>query len=323
MLINQAIRLGIGLTILFLFAQIQPAQYYRASYVVYAVGILLLIAVLAMGHVSQGAQRWINIGIVRWQPSEIMKLGVPMMLARFFSNQRLPPRLTALCCAVVLLVIPAYLTATQPDLGTAILILLAGGMALLLVGLDLKIISVSLLLLGLCIPLFWHHLHGYQQERILTFLNPERDPLGAGYHIIQSKIAIGSGGFWGKGWLHGTQSHLHFLPAHTTDFIFAVNAEELGLWGNLILISLLLCVTARLWYIAHTAQNTYNRILTGCLTYTFILSALINIGMVVGILPVVGVPLPLVSYGGSSVVTMMASLGIVMSIQKHRQLWGT
>jgi rod shape determining protein RodA len=216
--------------------------------------------------------------------------------------------------------LPALLTAKQPDLGTAILLAVAGTSVLFLAGLSKKIIATTFSLLIACVPFTWFLLHDYQRQRVLTFLNPEHDPLGRGYHIIQSKIAIGSGGIFGKGWLHGTQSHLHFLPEHTTDFIFAVCGEEFGFLGSLILITLYLFVGCRGLYITIHAQNTFSRLLAGSITFAFFVSFFINVGMVTGILPVVGIPLPLISYGGSSMVTIMAGFGILMSIQTHRKL---
>ena len=223
----------------------------------------------------------------------------------------------------MIILIPVILTAKQPDLGTAILLLIAGGSVLLLAGLSWYFMTALFLLAAVCMPFIWYLLHDYQRQRVLTFFNPERDPLGAGYHIIQSKIAIGSGGFFGKGWLNGTQSHLHFLPEHSTDFIFAVCGEEFGFFGSVLLLFIFMAIVLRGLYITIKAQDTFSRLLAGSLTLTFFVSFFVNMGMVTGILPVVGIPLPLVSYGGSSMITLMASFGILMSIQTHRKLLTT
>ncbi len=318
---KQLLRVIIGFAILFLFAQIPPKRYYDWAPWVFAGILLMLIIVVFFGHVDKGARRWLNVGFFHFQPSEVMKLVMPMMLARYFSDKELPPHLAPLIASVMMLLIPVLLIAKQPDLGTAIMIGISGVCVLFLAGLSWRLILTLIGLGALSTPILWHFMHTYQKERVLTFINPERDPLGSGYHIIQSKIAIGSGGFFGKGWLHGTQSHLSFLPAHMTDFIFAVNAEELGFLGCLILMTIFLAIFIRTLYISNQAQDTFSRLLAGSLSLTFILSTFVNIGMVVGLLPVVGVPLPLISYGGSSIVTMMAGFGIIMSIHTHRKLW--
>lgn len=318
---KQLIRLGLGFVILFIFAQIPPKRYYQWTPWVYCFGLLLLVAVLFVGQVQQGGRRWFDLKIMNFQPSEIMKLATPMMVAWLLSNKTLPPKLVWVILAAVIAVVPAALTAKQPDLGTAIMIGMAGLAALILAGINWLLVIGFLLSVAAAAPFLWRHMHDYQRKRILMLLNPESDPLGSGYHIIQSKIALGSGGMFGKGWLQGSQSHLSFLPAHTTDFIFAVNGEELGLFGCVLLLLIFLFVLARCLYISIKAQNTYDRLLSGSLSLTFIMCALVNIGMVVGILPVVGIPLPLVSYGGSSVLTIMASFGVIMSIHSHRTLW--
>lgn len=323
MMTKQALRLGLGFVIMFIFANISPKRYYDWTPWIFAAGLFLLLVVLVFGKVGKGAQRWLDLGVFNLQPSEIMKLATPMMIAHYLSNKNLPPKMSELLIGIILIAIPAFLTAKQPDLGTAIIIALTGICVLLLAGLHWRLILTCLILGAGCIPLLWHFMHTYQKERVLTFLNPERDPLGSGYHIIQSKIAIGSGGLFGKGWLHGTQSHLQFLPAHATDFIFAVTAEELGFIGCFILLAIFLAIFIRGLYISAQAQDTFTRLLAGSLSLSFILAAMINIGMVIGILPVVGVPLPLVSYGGSSIVTTLAGFGIIMSIQTHRKLWSS
>lgn len=317
---NQASHLGIAAILMLVFAQISPETYKRWAPVIYAIGIILLLFVLVTGHMNKGAQRWLGIGPLRFQPSEVLKLAIPMMLSYTLARIKLPPEGKKIALCFLLLAIPVVLTAKQPDLGTAIILALTGLFVLFLAGLSWRFISISGLLTIICLPALWFCMHNYQRQRVLTFLNPERDPLGAGYHIIQSKIAIGSGGIFGKGWLHGTQSHLQFLPEHTTDFIFAVCGEELGLMGILILLAIYMVVIARCFYITINAQDTFTRLLAGSLTLMFFISVFINIGMVTGILPVVGVPLPLVSYGGSAGVTVLASFGMLMSIQTHRKL---
>lgn len=320
---QQAMRIGFSLLVMFTFAQISPRSYQRWAPWLYLIGVVLLIAVLVVGRIGNGAQRWLNLGFFRFQPSEMMKLAIPMYLACHFHKIHLPLRFRSVIFALIIILVPAIITAKQPDLGTGILLAVAGGSVLFLAGLSLRFVSLIGILGALTAPILWYVMHGYQRQRILTFLNPELDPLGNGYHIIQSKIAIGSGGFFGKGWLNGTQSHLHFLPEHSTDFIFAVCGEEFGFVGTVILILLFMAVVARGLYIAIKAQDTFTRLLAGGLSLTFFVSFFINMGMVTGILPVVGLPLPLISYGGSSMVTLMASFGILMSIQTHRKLLTT
>lgn len=320
---QQVLHTGFALLVMFFFAQIPPTTYQRWAPLIYMVGIILLISVLITGHIGKGAQRWLNFGIIRLQPSEIMKLAIPMLLAWHYHKIHLPLTLRTILISGIIIFIPAILTAKQPDLGTAILLVIAGGSTLLLAGLSWWLIGGISGAIALAAPVLWHFMHDYQRQRVMTFLNPERDPLGAGYHIIQSKIAIGSGGLFGKGWLNGTQSHLHFLPEHSTDFIFAACGEEFGFIGSIVLIMLFMLIVFRGLYITMNAQNTFSRLLAGSLTLTFFVSFFVNMGMVTGILPVVGIPLPLISYGGSSMVTLMASFGILMSIQTHRRLLTT
>lgn len=316
----QALHLLFAFGIMLVFAQISPITLERTAPWLYLVGLLLLIIVLILGHIGKGAQRWLNLGFFHLQPSELMKLGIPILLASYYQKKHLPITFTSLCFALLVIIVPALLTAKQPDLSTAILLTIAGVSVLFLAGLNIKIILSALTICISCLPFAWYFLHDYQRQRVLTFLNPERDPLGKGYHIIQSKIAIGSGGLFGKGWLNGTQSNLHFLPEHSTDFIFAVCGEEFGFIGSLILITLYILIVLRGGYITINAQNTFSRLIAGSITFTFFISFFINMGMVTGIFPVSGIPLPLVSYGGSSMVTIMASFGILMSIQTHRKL---
>ncbi len=320
---QQGLRMLVSFAVMLVFAQIPPRHYRRWAPWFFSVSLILLILVLLVGHIQQGARRWLSLGFFHFQPSELMKLSMPMMLAYLLSLKPLPPSLKMLSLSAVVLAVPVLLTARQPDLGTAILIAASGLFVLILAGMSWKLLSSLFALAALCTPILWHFMHQYQRNRVLTFLNPERDPLGSGYHIIQSKIAIGSGGLLGKGYLHGTQSHLQFLPAHATDFIFAVASEELGLIGCGILVLLFFAILGRGIYISMQAQNNFNRLLSGSLSLIFFISALINIGMVIGILPVVGVPLPLVSYGGSSMLTMMASFGMIMSTHTHRKLWSS
>jgi rod shape determining protein RodA len=317
---QQALHTGLALFVMFIFAQIPPRTYQRWAFWIYLGGVILLFAVLIMGHIGKGAQRWLNLGVTRLQPSEVMKIAIPLVLAWYYHRVHLPLTLKTIFISGIIIVIPVLLTAKQPDLGTAILLLVAGLSTLFLAGLSAWFITSMATIAALTAPVLWYVLHEYQRQRVLTFFNPERDPLGAGYHIIQSKIAIGSGGLFGKGWLNGTQSHLHFLPEHSTDFIFAACGEEFGFIGCMILITLFMVVVMRGLYITINGQDTFSRLLAGSLTLTFFVSFFVNIGMVTGILPVVGIPLPLISYGGSSMVTLMASFGILMSIQTHRKL---
>jgi rod shape determining protein RodA len=316
----QIMRLLLAFAVMLVVAQIPPSSLQRWALVLYAAGLAMLVIVLIVGHIGKGGQRWINLGFIRFQPAELMKLALPMTLAWYYHQKEIPINIRSVLIALPVLLIPAALVAKQPDLGTAILLMIAGSSVLFLAGISWQVVLSGLLLLGACIPVAWYRLYDYQRQRVFTFLNPENDPLGKGYHIIQSKIAIGSGGLFGKGWLNGTQSNLHFLPEHTTDFIFAVCGEEFGFAGTCILIFLYILVVLRGFYITINAQDTFSRLLAGSITLTFFISFFINMGMVTGILPVVGVPLPLVSYGGSSMVTILASFGILMSIQTHRKL---
>ncbi len=318
--IRQAVRMSIAFVVLFIAAQIHPDRLRDLAYWTYGLGLLLLIAVLMFGDIGKGAQRWLELGFIRFQPSEIMKIAVPLLVAAYLSERPLAPSFMRIVAALVIIVIPTVLIAKQPDLGTAILIASSGLVVIFLAGISWKLIFSFVAILAAAAPLLWFNMHPYQQRRVLTFLNPENDPLGAGYHIIQSKIAIGSGGLSGRGWLQGTQSHLEFLPERSTDFIFAVIAEEFGLIGVVLLIMLYLLITARGLIIASQAQTSFGGLLAGSLAITFLVYVFVNIGMVTGLLPVVGVPLPLVSYGGTSMVTLLAGFGILMSIHTHRRM---
>jgi rod shape determining protein RodA len=316
---QQCVRLFVALVGMLIVAQLPPDLMRRWTPWGYLVGLILLVLVLASGEVGQGAQRWLDLGI-RFQPSEIMKLAVPMMAAWYLHDRQLPPRFLDLVTIAVLIVVPTTLIAIQPDLGTSLLIATAGILVIILAGLSMRI----MLLLGVAsIPgamVLWNFMQDYQKQRVLTLLNPDSDPLGAGYNIIQSKIAIGSGGLFGKGWTNGSQAQLEFLPERDTDFIFAVMGEELGLLGVLSLLGLYVFIVGRGLYIAMQARDTFSRLLAGSISLTFFVYVFVNTAMVTGLVPVVGIPLPLVSFGGTSMVTLMAGFGILMSIHNHRKL---
>ncbi len=318
--IRQALRMGVGLVVMFAVAQVPPQRMASWAPWIYLAGLAMLVAVLLVGHTGKGAQRWLDLGLFRFQPSELMKLAVPMVVAWYYHDRPLPPSLRRIAIAAAAILLPCLLIAKQPDLGTALLIGAAGFFVMFLAGLSWRVIG----LLGVAglgsLPLLWYLMRDYQRQRVLTLLDPQRDPLGSGYHIIQSKIAVGSGGLYGKGWLNGTQSHLEFLPEGATDFIFAVYSEEFGLLGVLLLLALYAFLILRGLYIASEAQGTFGRLMAGSLSLTLFIYIFVNIGMVIGQLPVVGVPLPLISYGGTSLVTMMAGFGILMSIHTHRRL---
>jgi len=321
MILRQSLRLFFALAIMVVFAFIPPHKYKLWTPWIYAFGLILLIAVMVMGKIGKGAQRWLDLGVFRFQPSEIMKLAVPMMAAWYVDRKPLPIDFKSLSITALFIFIPAVLIAKQPDLGTAIMVISAGLCVIFLAGVHLRIVLILTTAIGLAAPMLWHVMHDYQKQRIITLINPEQDPLGTGYHIIQSKIAIGSGGAFGKGWLAGSQSHLNFLPEHATDFIFAVSSEEFGFIGSVILIILVVLISLRSLSIAKHAQTSFTRLLAASLGMTFFLSAFVNMGMVMGILPVVGIPLPLVSYGGTAMVTFLAGFGILMSISSHRILF--
>ncbi len=317
--VRQGMRAALGFAAFFVMAQIPPRLLRVWSPWLYCSVLGLLLAVAVQGEISQGAQRWLNLGFVRFQPSELMKLAAPMMIAWFLHDRTLPPRLPHLLVAVLVIGAPAILIAEQPDLGTALLVVAAGGLAVLLAGVSVRLMLGMAALAVALAPLLWLSMLDYQRQRVLTFLNPESDPLGAGYNIIQSKIAIGSGHLFGKGWLNGSQAHLEFLPERSTDFIFAVLAEEFGLFGAATVLVLYLALIGRGLYIASQAQDTFTRLLAGALSLTFFVYVFVNAGMVSGLLPVVGVPLPLVSAGGTSMVTLMGCFGILAAIHGHRK----
>lgn len=317
---SQVMNMLVAITVMWVFANIPPHYLMRLSLPVYVLGLALLIAVALFGDVVNGARRWLFIGVTRIQPSELMKIAVPLMLAWYFDRYEATLRLKNYLIAFVFLMVPVGLIARQPDLGTAVLISASGCFVLFLAGLSWRIIG-GITVAGLSsLPFLWSILHDYQRQRVLTLLDPAQDPLGTGYHTIQSTIAVGSGGWLGKGWMNGTQTHLDFIPERTTDFIFAVYSEEFGLFGNFILLLLFLLVIARGVVITANAPTLFTRLLGGAVTLTFFTYVFVNMGMVSGILPVVGVPLPLISYGGTSLVTICLGLGILMSIETHKKL---
>lgn len=321
--LRQGGRLALAFAGMLTLAQIHPRNFKRLAPYLFAAGILMVGAVLVIGDIGKGAQRWLDLGVFRFQPSELMKLAMPMMISWYLSESELPPRVGCVLMSAVLILVPALLIAKQPDLGTAMLVAIAGCVPLFLGGIGWGYLLALAIVAGGSLPVAWYLLHDYQRARVLTFLDPEADPLGRGYHIIQSKIAIGSGGIYGKGWLHGTQGHLDFLPERSTDFIFAILAEEFGLMGCVALLAIYLFILARCLQIVVQAQDSFTQLLSGALTVTFFFYVFVNVGMVIGILPVVGVPLPLVSYGGTSMVTLLAGFGILMSIQTHRKWFTT
>ncbi|TVP50795.1 MAG: rod shape-determining protein RodA [Halomonas sp.] len=319
--IAQSVRFCIALVGMVIIAQFTPSTFLRWAPLAYLFGVAMLVAVELVGDVGMGAKRWLVIpGVIRFQPSEMMKLAAPLMVAAYLNRCELPPRLRDIAVCAVIIGVPVVLTAIQPDLGTSLLISSAAIIVVLLAGLSWKLIGFICVLGAAAIPTLWVNMHNYQRQRVLTFLNPESDPLGSGWNIIQSTTAIGSGGLWGKGWLEGTQSQLEFLPERHTDFIIAVLGEEFGLVGMLSLLCLYLLIVSRGIWMASAAQDTFGRLVAGSIILTFFIYVFVNMGMVSGILPVVGVPLPLVSYGGTSSVTLLAGFGILMSIHAHRRL---
>ncbi len=321
MMDRQVTRMLLALVVMIILAQISPRTYEAFAPLLFTIGVVLLFCVLFFGEASKGAQRWLNLGFIRFQPSELLKLAVPLMVARFIGKEPLPPSLKTLLLSLVMVFVPTILISKQPDLGTSILIAASGIFVIFLAGISWRIIFSAIIAVGALAPVFWFFvMREYQKVRVRTLFNPESDPLGAGYHIIQSKIAIGSGGLAGKGWLQGTQSQLEFLPERHTDFIFAVIAEEWGMLGVLTLLTLYLFIIGRGLLLASRAQTAFGRMMAGSIVLSFFVYIFVNIGMVSGILPVVGVPLPLVSYGGTSMVTLMAGFGILMSIHTHKSM---
>jgi len=301
-------------------AQVSPGVLRRWAAPLYLAGVLLLVAVLIVGDIGKGAQRWLDLGVLRFQPSELLKVAVPMMLAWFLSGRPMPPCGWRILVGALIIAVPTLLIFEQPDLGTAVLVAGSGAMVLFLAGMSWRLILGVAVLAASTAPVLWYLLRDYQRQRVLTFLDPTTDPLGSGYHIIQSQIAVGSGGLYGKGWFNGTQSHLEFLPERTTDFIFAAYSEEFGLAGNLLLIGIFIFLVLRALFIALEAPTLFSRLLAGAVAMIFFSYAFVNMGMVSGILPVVGVPLPFISYGGTAMVTLGLGLGILMSIAKSKRL---
>jgi rod shape determining protein RodA len=320
--INQLARFGIGIAVMVAIAQVPDHFIRMASPMSYVLGLVLLLLVAVAGDVGKGAQRWLDIGIIRFQPSEIMKLAVPMMCAWYLHQRPLPPSLLNVVALLLMILVPVVLIAWQPDLGTALLVAAAGLLVVVLGGLPWFYMLGGVALAGAAVPLVWSVLHDYQRQRVLTLLDPQSDALGAGYHIIQSQIAIGSGGVFGKGWTNGSQAQLEFLPERSTDFIFAVIGEELGLLGLLAFLACYLFIICRALYMAAQCRDAFARLLSGSIALTFFVYVFVNAGMVTGLLPVVGVPLPLVSYGGTSLVTLLASFGMLMSLYSSRKLVG-
>ena len=319
--VNQLIKIGVAFGLMIVMAQISPIFYLRIAPWLFVMGIVLLIAVLFVGTTVNGSQRWLRIpGVLNFQPSELMKLVIPMMLASYFHDRHLPPLRRHVFWACVMIFIPVLLIARQPDLGTSLLSGASGLLVLLLAGISWRYVFSAVLAGLMAAPALWYVMLDYQRTRVMILLDPERDPLGAGWNIIQSKTAIGSGGLFGKGLFQGTQSHLDFLPESQTDFIVAVLAEELGLVGVTLLLILYILLVGRGVVIAIQAQDTFGRLLVGTITFTFFVYVFVNIGMVSGILPVVGVPLPLVSHGGTAILTLFAGFGIIMSVHTHRRI---
>ena len=320
LLIRQSVRFAVAFAAFLVASQVPPDALRLWTPWIFCLALGLLLLVMVMGSASQGANRWLDFGVFQFQPSELMKLAVPMAVAWFMSERRLPPTLGQLLVLLSIVLVPTLIIADQPDLGTAVLVLAAGALTIVLAGIGLRVLLGIVFAAAVSVPLLWNYMLPYQRSRVFTFFNPESDPLGAGYNIIQSKIALGSGGLFGKGWLNGTQAHLEFLPERSTDFIFAVMGEEFGLLGLLLLLILYLALVARGLYISYQAQDTFTRLLAGGLSLTFFFYVFVNAGMVCGLLPVVGVPLPLVSAGGTSMVTLMVGFGMLAAINGHRKL---
>ncbi len=317
---NQLLNIILALTLMWLVANLPLHYLMHAALPIYATGMFLLICVALFGDISHGARRWLNLGVVNIQPSELMKIGVPLMMAWYFEKHEATLKLKNYAIAAILLLIPALLILRQPDLGTTLLICASGFYVLFLAGLKWRVMLALVLTAAASAPFLWSMLHDYQRQRILMMLDPTQDALGKGYHTIQSMIAVGSGGTAGKGFMNGTQTQLEFLPERTTDFIFAVYSEEFGLIGNLILLLIYLFIIIRGFIITASASTQFTRLMAGSITMTFATYLFVNIGMVSGILPVVGVPLPLVSYGGTSMLTLMLGFGMLMCIETHKQL---
>jgi rod shape determining protein RodA len=318
--LNQLVNLVVAFAAMWIAAQIPPQTLMRFAVPAYVVGLAFLVAVALFGDVVNGARRWLHVGVTRFQPSEMMKLALPLMLAWYFHRKESAIHLRDFVLGALLVAVPVLLIARQPDLGTAALVAAAGFYVIFLAGISWRVLIVVAVLGTASVYPLWTHLHDYQKKRVLTLLDPTTDPLGAGYHIIQSTIAVGSGGLSGKGWLNGTQSHLEFIPERHTDFIFAVFSEEFGLIGNVVLLILYSLLIGRGLVIASGAATIFARLMAGAIALMFFTYAFVNMGMVSGILPVVGVPLPFLSYGGTALLTLFIGAGILMSVQRHRKL---
>ena len=317
--VAQAIKILISISAMAIVAQFSPLSYGRVGPWLFFLCLVLLILVLVIGETRNGATRWLNIGI-SFQPSELMKIAMPLMIARYIANGALPPTVFSVGVSIMIVLVPSYLIMEQPDLGTSILIAFSGLVVIFLSGLKKRYLAVAFGLFLAYLPLMWANMHPFQKNRVLAFLNPGSDPTGSGYHLIQSKIAIGSGGLFGKGWLNSTQGQLDFLPERTTDFIFAILAEEFGFLGISLLIGIYLFIIGRGIMIAINAQDLFSRLLASSISLTFFVYVFVNIAMTTGLLPVVGIPLPLISSGGTSMLTIMVGLGMLMSVQTHRRL---
>ena len=319
LVIKQFTRIAIGIITMVFIAQVHPDNLRLFAPPLYFFTVVLLITVLFFG-VGNTADRWLDLYFIRFQPSELMKIFVPLMVASYYSDKPLPPKFTYILVASIVVLAPVLMIMKQPDLGTALLIAMSGAIAILLAGISIRFFVSSLIIIISLVPVLWMNMHAYQKQRVLTFFNPESDPMGSGYHLLQSKIALGSGGFFGKGFLNGTQSKLGFVPEHSTDFIFSAYGEEFGFIGVLLLMFLYLFIALRGLSISVKATDNFGRILTGTLSLTIFLYVLVNVGMVIGFLPVVGAPLPFMSYGGTSMVTLFATIGIIMSIKSHQRI---
>ena len=317
--VNQAIKILISISAMAVVAQFSPLSYGRVGPWLFFLCLVLLILVLVIGETRNGATRWLNIGI-SFQPSELMKIAMPLMIARYIAGGALPPTVFSVGVSITIVLVPSVLIMLEPDLGTSILIAFSGLVVIFLSGLKKRYLALALGLLLASLPLMWSNMHSFQKNRVLAFLNPGSDPTGSGYHLIQSKIAIGSGGLFGKGWLNSTQGQLDFLPERTTDFIFAILAEEFGFLGISLLIGIYLFIIGRGIMIAINAQDLFSRLLASSISLTFFVYVFVNIAMTTGLLPVVGIPLPLISSGGTSMVTLMIGLGMLMSVQTHKRL---
>ncbi len=316
--LNQAIRMGLGFSVMLVFSRIPPMWFRTLTPWFFFGTLILLVLVLVLGE-GRGANRWLDLRVLRFQPSELAKLALPMMVAWYLHTRALPPRWRDLFASAVLIAVPAALIAKQPDLGTAVLVAASGAFVIFLAGLGWRRILLLVTAAAAAVPLLWHYMHEYQRNRVRMLIDPESDPLGLGWNIIQSKIAVGSGGLFGKGWMGSTQARLDFLPEHTTDFIFAVYSEEFGLVGVILLMLVYLFIIGRgLWIAAH-ARDTWSRLIAGSISMTFFVYVMVNGGMIAGLFPVVGVPMPLVSYGGTSAVSLLAGFGVLMSIHSHRR----